>query len=225
MSIPGARVNREQFLKAEFGKYCKNDIIDAILEKGTGKAGIGKKLMDQVADSTIGFHTTTCTATSAVAGIPGGLAMIGTITADLSQFYLHVLVVAQKLAYIYGWPSFDDEDPTDEYLLLLTIFIGVMAGAKGASSAIANIAKQLATEVVKKLPRQALTKLGIFQIAKQIAKWLGISLTKSGFARGAAKLIPLLGAIISGSITLATFLPIANKLKDHLRILPLAEKD
>jgi hypothetical protein len=36
------------------------------------------------------------------AGIPGGLAMLGTAPADFAQFYAHVFRVAQKLAYVSG---------------------------------------------------------------------------------------------------------------------------
>ena len=71
----------------------------------------------------------------------------------------------------------------------------------------------------------ALSKTGLYTIAKQIAKWLGISLTKQSFGKTISKIIPILGGILSGGITMATFMPMANKLKKYLSELPLAEDD
>ena len=36
--------------------------------------------------------------------------MAGTIPADLAQDFAHVMRVEQKLAYLYGWQSFLNED-------------------------------------------------------------------------------------------------------------------
>lgn len=41
--------------------------------------------------------------------------------------------------------------------------------------------------------------------------------TKDSFAKGAAKVIPFLGAGLSGGITYLTFKPQANRLMKHLR--------
>ena len=40
--------------------------------------------------------------------------MVGTVPADLAQFYWHTLVLAQKLAYLYGWPDLSDKGEVDE---------------------------------------------------------------------------------------------------------------
>jgi uncharacterized membrane protein len=68
-----------------------------------------------------------------------------------------------------------------------------------------------------------LTKTAIYPLIKQIAKWLGISLTKETFAQGIAKIIPIIGGVASGAVTIAMFLPMANKLKNQLRDTELAK--
>ncbi|GHV89122.1 hypothetical protein AGMMS50267_14820 [Spirochaetia bacterium] len=216
MKIPGAKVNRTHFLEKEFGRFYENSDLQNIIQIGTQRAGVDIKRMDRIADGVIKYHTLLVTSISAVAGLPGGWWMAGTIPADLTQYYYHVIVIAQKIAYIYGWPEFDG-DASDDFLLTLTIFIGVMSGAKAANEAIEIISKLLAKEIVKRLPKMALTKLGIFQIAKQIAKWLGVKLTKDIFAKGVGKAVPIAGSVISGGITLATFLPMAKRLKKKLK--------
>ena len=67
-----------------------------------------------------------------------------------------------------------------------------------------------------RLPRQTLTKYAIYNISKQVAKWIGIKLTKDTFARGVSKVIPLIGAPISAGLTYWTFKPMANRLKKSL---------
>ncbi len=223
LKLPGAKINRESFLKKELSKYYSDEIVKEVIEHGYKNASVDKKHIDAIAKSIVATHTTLATSISFAAGLPGGWFLAGTIPADLAQFYFHVIVVAQKLAYIYGWPSFAEDEPTDQFLGLLTLFIGVMSGTKAASAALGKMANSLAQNVVKRLPGYALTKFGVFNLTKQIAKWFGVNLTKQSFAKGVSKVIPVLGGVISGGLTVATFLPMANKLKKYLQKLPLAK--
>jgi hypothetical protein len=216
LAIPGARINRNDFLKNNLSKFCTPEQIKLAIENGTLNAGIDIKILDKVADSAIKLHTITATGASAAAGVPGGFAMIGTIPADLLQYYYHVIIVSQKLAYTYGYPELDG-DADDDFLSMLTLFMGVMSGVKAANLALVKLTNDLSKEVVKRLPRLALTKYGIYQVSKQVAKWFGVSLTKGAFARSVSKIIPGVSALISGGITLATFLPMAKRLKKNLR--------
>ena len=50
-----------------------------------------------------------------------------------------------------------------------------------------------------------------------MAKWIGINLTKSSFAKGLGKAIPILGGAISGALTFASFRPSARRLQKKLR--------
>ena len=61
-----------------------------------------------------------------------------------------------------------------------------------------------------------MTKYAIYNISKQVAKWIGVKLTKDSFSRGVSKVIPLIGAPISAGLTYWTFKPMANKLKKYL---------
>ncbi len=51
------------------------------------------------------------------------------------------------------------------------------------------------------MPRQALTKYAIYNVAKQAGKWLSIPITKGSFARFISKAIPVIGGIISASVS------------------------
>jgi hypothetical protein len=212
LKMPGANVDRDDFLAKVFD--ARNDVI----EKGPAKAGIALTELDKAADTEIRNHTGIVTSTSFLAGLPGGIAMAGTIPADLAQYYWHVIVIAQKLAYIYGWPDLHGED-NDDYLSMLTILIGIMSGAKEASEVFKPLCESLSKEAAsKKLPKVMLAKVGVPQIVKQVAIRLGANLAKQGLSKGITKIIPILGGAISGAVTIATYLPMANTLKDALRV-------
>jgi hypothetical protein len=220
LKIPGSRIDRTNFLEKEFSEYA-GDELAKILDVGPGKAGIPIDVLDKIADGAIRSHTAIVTGSSFLAGLPGGLAMAGTIPADLAQYYYHVIVIAQKLAYIYGWPDLqvngEGEDDKDAFLAVLTIFIGIMSGAKEANSVLKPMSEILCKETTRKLPTIALAKIGLPQIAKQVAKVLGANLAKQGLAKGISKIVPLIGGAISGAVTIATYLPMANTLKGELQ--------
>ena len=218
LSMPGVKVDRDDFLKKELKNYCSPEQLNLAISSRPIN-GVSKEIIDRIANACINSHTTKVTTISAVAGIPGGFAMAGTIPADMAQYYWHVFVLAQKLAYLYGFPDLRDENGnlTDTASDMLTLFVGVMMGASAANQAIKGLAKEFAKQVIKRLPQKALTKTMYYPIIKQIAKWIGVKLTKDTFAKGLGKVIPILGGVISGGLTLATFRPSAKRLQHKLQ--------
>ena len=102
--VPGVRVNREEFLRQELRKlHMSDDAIERAIDSNPLLAGVALTEIDRLAEDAISYETNKSAAISFVAGIPGGFAMLGTIPADLMQYYLHALRIMQKLAYLYGW--------------------------------------------------------------------------------------------------------------------------
>jgi hypothetical protein len=225
LSIPGVRVDRNSFLVKELYPYYDKNIIDKAIETTPKIAGVSEKITNKIAKGIINYHTTVVTSLSAGAGIPGGFWLIGTVPADLANFYYHILQVVQKLAYLYGWPDIFEEgkELSDETLYIITIFIGVMSGVNAAVNALRLISKQLAKEVAERLPKAPLTKYVVYNVSKQVAKWLGQKITKESFARILSKIVPLVGGVISGTVTLVTFRPQCNRLQNHLAELPIGK--
>ena len=126
LKLPGVKIDREMFLQKVYEPYCDQATVDKILMVGTHEAGIEITLMEKIAVDIIKQHTRIAAGSSFVAGIPGGLIMAAAIPADVAQFYYHVIVAAQKLAYIFGLKSIDDTG--NNFKEVLTVFIGVMAG-------------------------------------------------------------------------------------------------
>lgn len=215
MKLPGIKVHRNEYLTSVFAVYGSTESLASMRPVDI----FSEDIVEKVAKDAIKSQTLKVTSISALAGIPGGLTMLGTIPADLAQYYYHVLVIAQKLCYIYGWPDLVDEngDIGEGACNVLTLFVGVMLGAQAANKAVGEIAKNLAGQIAWRLPQKALTKGFLYPIVKQVAKWIGIKLTKDIFAKGVSKIVPIIGGVVSGSITYATFKPMSKKLQDELR--------
>lgn len=222
--LPGVRINRAAYLRTALKRYCTDDQIERAISETPAAAGIPLQTIHEAANASVGYETTKVTGLSAIAGIPGGLAMIGTVPADLAQYMGHMLRISQKLAYIYGWPDlFDGEDLDEATESMLILFVGVMFGVQLAQGGVTKVAAMIAANVAKKLPQQALTKGVLYPVVKKVAAHLGVSMTKKLFAGGVAKAIPLVGAVISGGLTLGTFLPMAKRLQKHLATLELTK--
>jgi hypothetical protein len=153
--------------------------------------------------------------------------MTATVPGDLGQFFWHIVVTLQKLAYLHGWPSLTDPDTLldDETLHVFTLFVGVMFGAGGASKALGELSERLAAQVVKRFPQQALTKWGLYRLAREVAKWIGVKLTKQTLARWLSKAIPVISGFISGAITWISFSSMSRRLLGHLESLRLASEE
>ncbi|WP_233875057.1 hypothetical protein [Paraburkholderia adhaesiva] len=221
LALPGARIDRTGYLRKELRKHVAEDVVELAIASSPVKAGISSSQIGKIASSSISWHRTGVTGASVAAGLPGGWWMAGTIPGDLTQFFWHAIVVTQKLAYLHGWPELcaDGEELDDETLHILTIFVGVMFGAAGANTLLSRVAENIAKEVAVRLPRMALTRWGLYNLAKEVAKWIGVRLTKQTFARIASKAVPLVGGLASGAITWVSFSQMSSRLATHLATL------
>lgn len=124
--VRGVRINREDFLRQELSKlHMSDDAIASAIDSNPLLAGVALTEIDRIADEAISYETNKSAAISFVAGIPGGFAMLGTIPADLMQYYVHALRIMQKLAYLYGWGELlpDGREADDDTLGVLAVFL------------------------------------------------------------------------------------------------------
>lgn len=224
IALPGAKIDRKTFLKKELIKSCPDNQVKIAIESSPSKAGVSNEITSKISKKCIKWHIAQVTTISFATGLPGGWWIAGTIPADLTQYYWHVVQICQKLAYLNGWPDlFGEEDVIDdETLMKMTLFIGAMYTVEAATIALSKLAEKFASQVVKRLPQKALTKYGIYNVSKQVAKWIGIKITKESFAKGTSKVIPIVSGFISAGLTLFTFKPMCNNLRKYLEELPMA---
>ena len=229
LKIPGVKINRAEFLKKELYKNHSAEQIEQAIEFTPAKAGIEKEEIDKIAGEVIAFERNAVSGISAALGLSGGVAMAATIPADIAQYYGYMLRAAQKMLYLYGFPELDTSEASllidSETINSLTLCLGIMYGVANANNAIKAVAKALAAGVEKKLLKAALTKGTIYPIVKSVAKWFSVNMTKQVFAGFFKTAIPVVGGVIGGGLTYATFMPCCNRLQDVLKDTMLSNPD
>src|SRR5437016_3706263 len=226
LALPGVKVDRQAFLRRALSKHVTEKVLQFAIDTSPAKAGVNKNTIRRIATANIKWHRAGVSTLSFASGLPGGWWIAGTVPADMIQFFWHVLVILQKLAYLYGWPELFSEDSEleldEETLLILTVFVGAMLRAESAAKVLGDIAERAAAQVLKRLPRETLTKWGLYRLAREVAKRIGIKLTEDSFARYLSRIVPILGGIISGTVTWISFSLMTSRLAAHLESLPLA---
>jgi hypothetical protein len=224
LKLPGVTVDREKFLKGELGKYFGDPQVKAALDRGV-LGVIPEKILDRIAADCIRSHTKKVTLFSTAMGIPGGWAALGTVPTDIAQFYYHVLVLGQKLAYIYGFPTLLDEKGklSQSAVNLLTIFVGVMTGVGIAVKALQELGEILQKQLIKKVPEYALANGVLYPAVRRIAQYIGLKITKGSISKSITKAVPVISGMVSGALTYNTFKPQAKRLcfnLKHAMLLP-----
>lgn len=222
--LPIVKVDRESFLRKQLLCYYDEAVVEEAIRTSPVKAGIVMKHIDKIADDCINYEATVASGLSFAAGIPGGFAMLGTIPADLTQIFAHMLIISQELAYLYGWfdfangnQSFDDGSKN-----IFILFAGVMFGVDGTTKTMVKVCELLATKVEKDIVKKALTKGAVYPIVKKVATSIGLKMTKDIFARAVSNLVPIASGFLSGGMTYFSFRTMSFKLKNHLRTLKYA---
>ena len=222
--VPGVRVNREEFLRQELRKLrMGDDAIARAIDSNPLLAGVALTEIDRLAEEAISYEMNKSAAISFVAGIPGGFAMLGTIPADLMQYYVHALRIMQKLAYLYGWGELlpDGRDADDDTLGVLTVFFGVMLGVGGAAQSLTAFARVAAkTAYQNHATKRAIMSITWYPVVKHSLRLIGINITKSTAAKGFSKIVPVIGGFVSSGLTFMALQSQSALLKGHLREIP-----
>lgn len=215
LKLPGIKVNRKEFLVRSFSKKVLEEELMEIIKKGPLESNVEIKKINKIAQNLIGTRTLTSSGMSFAAGLPGGPAMAATIPADTLQFFGTILRLAQELGYLYGHDDFWDEDELNVEAINgdLVLYLGVMFGVGGSVAAIKVLSTKLSQEALKKIPQKALTKTIYYPIIKNVLSKLGINVTKSTFAKGISKTIPVIGGVVSGGLTYASMSKMGKKLQ------------
>ena len=222
--FPGVRINRDEFLRQELTKLrASEEVIERALATSPALAGVPLLALDTLADETITYETNKSAALSFAAGLPGGFAMLGTIPADLMQYYAHALRIMQKLAYLYGWGDLlpDGRDADDDTLGVLAVFFGVMLRVGDAAQSLTAFARVAAkTAYQNHATKRALMSITWYPVVKHSLRLIGINITKSTAAKGFSKIVPVIGGFVSSGLTFMALQTQSALLKEHLREIP-----
>ena len=216
MKLPLVKIDRNDFLRKQFEHLVESDTMELILQDGTIKAGVKSELLDKLAKAAIKQETLRVTALSTGAGVPGFKFMAVTVPADLVQFYAHVFRIAQKLAYIYGWQSFIDDEETKNKML---VFLGVMEGVGLANKTLMSFALERGPIIGARVAAKPLTKTLWYPILKTILQNLGVKITKKSIGNFVSKAVPIVGGVVSGGVSYVIYKSMAKNLAGRLSAL------
>lgn len=225
MRLKGVAIGREHFLRSEFRKRkIPGKQVKLAVATSPATAGIAPEIIDSIARDVIDFETKKSTVLSFSAGLPGGLAMLGTIPADVTQYYVHAFRIMQKLAYLYGWQSFIDDcdEMDDETLSTFALLLAVMIGVSGANSALTAFSKTVQANVAKKVANKALTKTAYYPVVKKVLATIGVKVNKTVFGEAVGKVVPVVGGFVSGGLTFVSLKGGSKRLMRELMGLPQA---
>ena len=225
LSMPGVKVDRDQFLKSELRWRCGRETTQTAIATTPLDAGVSARDLNDIADRILARETLRTTAISAAVGMPGGAALFATVPADTAQYLVHVLRVAQQLAYLYGWEDLSRAGDDPQARSALMLFIGVMFGVGGATMVVSEISKNASVKVATRVTAKALASETVFPMLQRIAAIVGRQLSAETAGKAVGKAVPIIGGIISGSVTYSTFAPMARRLKTSLAELAGATVD
>lgn len=167
--VPGVNINRTDFLERELRTKFPKEVVEKAISTNPAQAGVTKEDIDSLAKQCVNLETNSVSAISFAAGVPGGLAMIATVPADITQYFAFTLRIMQKLAYLYGFDDFqiNNGNVSDETMNEILFFLGVMFGVQEATAAVKVIAETASKKAAKSLARKALTKGAVYPIVKK----------------------------------------------------------
>ena len=89
-----------------------------------------------------------------------------------------------------------------------------MLGVTTAGSAVRILSGKLSTQAVdQKYHKKALTKTIYYPVTKKVLAVFGTKLTKTTFAKGVSKAVPLVGGVVSGGLNYFSMKPMAMEVK------------
>lgn len=214
--LPIVRVDREAFLRKHFGDSAH---LAVILEQGPHVV-YSTDSLEKKAASIIKSSAAKTSAASFAAGLPGNPAlMVAAGGADVAQYFGFAINLAQQIAYLFGEDELFENGAgnlSEAAQIRVIAYLGAMFGAAGAAALVANTSKVAGATMGKKVAAQALTKTAWYPLVKKVGALVGRQITKKTVEKTITKAVPVLGGVVSGGLTYATFRPMGHRLAGTL---------
>lgn len=220
MSVPGVRVDREKFLRKELKGKVADNIIEKAIADGTKSAGVPVELIEKLAKNAINSKSLLTVTASFVSGLPGGLiGLLGGSSADVIQYYANFFNLAQKLMYLYGYSDISELDSSQEEIMI--VVMGVASGVEVANAFLKKVLTETTTKWVDKTIAKQASKSTLKIVSEKVMVTLGrksaTRISEEQVAKAVGKAVPLIGGVLSGVISIATFKPMAKRLNKSLK--------
>lgn len=214
--LPIVRVDREAFLRKQFGT---SPHFDVILENGP-QAVFSTESLQEKANAIIKSSSAKTSAASFAAGLPANpVLMVAAGGADVAQYFGFAINLAQQIAYLFGEDELFDNgvgELSEAAQIRVIAYLGAMFGAAGAAALVSNTSKIAGANLGKKVASQALTKTTWYPLVRKVGALVGKQVTKKTVEKTITKAVPIVGGVVSGGITYVTFRPMGHRLADTL---------
>lgn len=182
-------------------------------------------ILDQVAESYIVSAKHWLTLVGFATGLPGGLVGLGLSSADIEEYVRTLYRLAQALGYTYGVlpnPLIKDLDlKSADYMnyvagdILKIMIMGL--GVSAVSISIVEGAKKFAEKEAKEILTKRVSDKIITRLAKQIAKLLGVRVTKGTVSKLVSRVIPVVGGGVSATLNYKAIGELGEKVQCSLK--------
>lgn len=139
---------------------------------------------------------------------------------DIIFFQCALYIVMQKIMFLYGKGDDARREETKNIKRLVAIdSSGLMIGKHPLLQKLKSVSGTASKWCVKKFGPQAVSKLSksaFIILRRQGIKWGGIIVTRENVDVVFNAIIPLTCALISGLVSVVIFIPMCNKLRNHL---------
>ncbi len=183
-------------------------------------------IITKAARSIVAKHRIRLAATGFISGLPGGpWGIAGGTVADLEEYIRRMFLLAQEVGHVYGLipiPYVETiSDDAEEYFdtvqeeVFKAILIGL--GIGGFSMAATQLSKFVAEKEAKEILARKISQKVLTELAKRIARVLGIQLSKRQISRIVLRAIPILGGGFNATICYYSLKALGNNLIKHFR--------
>ncbi len=221
LRTPGSHIDREEFFRKVFEEKYGEETIELAIKKNPLKASISMIEIDEIADEVIKTERNFVAGISATLGTQAGIGIIAAVPADIIQYHVYLLRIAQKMLYLYGFPEINVTEKNNTFdeatINLFTICLGIMNEVEGTIEAIKVIAKAQYNGAKKRAMKKLLTEGVIDKEAEDTAEWFEERMVKSFIASAAKAMVPIVSTVICGGSTFASFEICADNLREVLK--------
>ena len=139
---------------------------------------------------------------------------------DLAIFQCVLYIAMQKVMMLYGQECDLNNDRGESMEKIIAIeSSGLMVGKYPILQKMKSVGGWLGKQAVKRLGPRLVTKMSqsvFIVLRRQAIKWGSVVLTKEHLDLAMAALVPITCGVISGLVSVVIFIPMCNKLRQHL---------
>lgn len=178
------------------------------------------KVLNHIANQEIRRHSELLAMGSAGSSLTGCVATWVGIPTELAQYSVNLVLLIQKLAYLYGWDDFYTYGAvTTETRARITFLMGSMLGIREADELLRRACHSYQGQVSITPMRYAGDRSPIDKVITEISKRLLVLSAKGGITAWVGRKAPLIGVTLGASTSYILVKPSLVRLKVFLRDL------